>query len=159
MTLSGLRHALLSSLLVSAGACGGGEPAPAPPVVRAEPSASAGGTTRLARLPDSREGDAAALVGTLRAEDGCLYVAAGDGTRFLIGSMIPGARWDETEEVLVIPAAEGPAETRFAPGDRILLGGSEARPGVLDDLWVDPPGDGCDAGRVWVTSGVTRVPD
>lgn len=155
------RLTLLAVLLVAA--CSG------PAVKEQAPSASvgqegaageraAGGTAtevKLARLPESRMGDAAAAVGTLRAEGACLYLEAAGSTRYLIASTIPGARWDAAREALVVPSEEPEASTAtYRSGERVTLGGSEARAGTLSGKWVEPPGAACDTSRIWVANSI-----
>lgn len=102
---------------------------------------------RLARLNDSREGDAATHYGTLEVTGPCIYVAA-SGSRSLIASTVPGARWDSAEGVLVADGA------RLRPGTRISLAGSFAPAANLKGQWVDPPAEECVTPRVWVASAI-----
>jgi hypothetical protein len=110
---------------------------------------------RLARLPESRLGDAAAAVGTLRAEGACIYLEAAGSTRYLIASTIPGARWDAAQEALVVPSggAEAGAAT-YRSGERVTLGGSEARAATLSGQWVETPAATCDIRRIWITNSI-----
>jgi hypothetical protein len=122
---------------------------------------SAGGAApevRLARLPDSREGNAAAVAGTLRAEGACLYLEAASSVRFLIASTIPGARWDAAREALVIPsAAAGENAATYRSGERVTLGGSEAGAAVLSGKWVEPPAATCDTSHIWIANSITSA--
>jgi hypothetical protein len=154
------RLALLAALL--AVACRG------PAVKEQAPSASVGqkvaaggraadataSEVRLARLPESRMGAAAAAVGTLRAEGSCLYLDAGGPTRYLIASTIPGARWDAAREALVVPSEGGAAAATYRSGERVNLGGSEARAAILSGQWVEPPAAACDARRIWIANSI-----
>lgn len=118
---------------------------------------TAGGTAtevRLATLPESRMGNAAAAVGTLRAEGACLYLDAAGPTRYLIASTIPGARWDAARQALVVPSEGGAEAATYRPGERVNLGGSEARAATLAGQWVEPPAETCDTGRIWVTNSI-----
>jgi hypothetical protein len=106
---------------------------------------------RLARLPESREGDLAALEGTLRADGPCLYLEAAGSDRYLIAFTIPGVRWDADRRVLVVPSeSPGPGAATYPTGERVILGGSEASAATLEDLWVDRPDVACDVARIWV---------
>lgn len=150
-------------LLLALACCG--NPGPEPAADEPEPKVEARGarTDRaaeappaprvvLARLPDSEEGNAAAAAGTLEVDGRCLYLRADDSTRYLIASTLPGARWDEERRALVVPAAgAGGAATTVRAGDEIVLGGSEASASALAEHWVEPPPDGCDGRRVWIT--------
>jgi hypothetical protein len=122
---------------------------------------SAGGATpevRLARLPDSREGNAAAVAGTLRAEGACLYLEAAGSARFLIASTIPGARWDAAREALVVPAAAAGEDTAaYRSGERVTLGGSEAGAAILSGKWVEPPAATCDTSHIWVANSIAST--
>jgi hypothetical protein len=109
---------------------------------------------RLARLPDSRLGDAAAAEGVLRVEGTCLYLEAAGSIRYLIASTIPGARWDAAGEALVVPSEGGAEAATYSPGERVNLGGSEARAATLSGKWVEPPGAACDTSRIWVTNSI-----
>lgn len=110
-------------------------------------AAGAAGAPRLATLRDSREGDAAAHYGTLEVTGRCIYVAA-SGSRSLIASTVPDARWDAAKGVLV---ADG---TQLRPGTQIVLAGSFAPAANLKDQWVDPPAEECVTPRVWVASAI-----
>jgi hypothetical protein len=110
-----------------------------------------GAGVRLARLPGSQGGNAASTSGTLEAEGSCLYLRAGANRRYLIASTIPGARWEAAQQALVIPGAAG---RTFQLGDRVALGGSESPAATLAGQWVDPPGEGCDTGRIWVANSI-----
>lgn len=112
-------------------------------------AAPAAGRPRLARLKDSREGDAAAHYGTLEVEGRCIYVTAG-GTRTLIASSVPGAHWDAAKGVLVADGAQ------LRPGTQIFLAGSFASAANLKGQWVDPPAQECVISRIWVASGIRR---
>jgi hypothetical protein len=124
----------------------------------AEGERAAGGAVtevRLARLPDSLLGDAAAVAGALRAEGACLYLDAAGSTRYLIAFTIPGARWDAAREALVVPSggAEAGAAT-YRLGERVTLGGSEARAATLSGQWVEPPAAACDTRRIWIANSI-----
>lgn len=157
---------LILLAVVLAAACSG-------PVVREQsPAAStrqegaagesvAGGTAmgtstevKLARLPDSRLGDAASAEGVLRVEGTCLYLEAAGHTRYLIASTIPGARWDAAGKALVVPSEGGAEDATYRPGERVNLGGSETRAAALSGKWVEPPGAVCDTSRIWVTNSI-----
>jgi hypothetical protein len=120
--------------------------------------AAEGATTtgvRLARLPESRMGDAAAAIGTLRAEGACLYLEAAGSTRYLIASTIPGARWDAAREALVVPSEGAEAGTAtYRLGEKVTLGGSEARAATLAGQWVEPPAETCDTTRIWIANSI-----
>lgn len=107
---------------------------------------------RLARLPDSRMGEAATTGGILQAQGRCLYLAAPGGARYLIASTMAGARWDAGQGALVVPGAG-----TFRPGDRVSLGGAEAGAATLAGRWLDPPAAGCDTARIWVANSVSRA--
>lgn len=151
--------------LLFAAACRG-------PAAREAPSAStrqegaasegaAGGTAtevRLARLPDSRLGDAAAVAGVLRVEGACLYLDAAGSARYLIAFTIPGARWDAVSESLVVPSGRTEASAAtYRPGERVTLGGSEARAATLSGQWVEPPAAACDVRRIWIANSITSA--
>ena len=148
---------LLLMALLAAGACAAPaadeeDPAGANrPAAEGEATPGDATTVRLARLPDSEGGDAATTAGTLEAEGSCLYLRTVAGPRYLIASTMPGARWDAEAGALVVPGAGGGT---FRPGERVSLGGSEAKAATLTGLWVEPPGERCDTGRVWVTNSV-----
>ena len=110
--------------------------------------------TRLARLPENPMGDAASTAGIIEAEGGCLYLRSDAGDRYLIASTIPGGRWDSGSEALVVKGSVGGT---FRPGDRVSLGGSEARGATLAGQWVDPPGSGCETRRIWVANSIRAV--
>jgi hypothetical protein len=121
-----------------------------------------GGTAtevRIAKLPESRIGDAAAAVGTLRAEGACLYLEAAGPTRYLIASTIPGARWDAARGALVIPSEGGAEATAYRPGERVNLGGSEGRAATLEGQWVEPPAEMCETARIWITNSIVPERD
>lgn len=121
---------------------------------------AAGGAAgvRLARLPDSLVGDTAAVVGVLRAEGPCLYLAAAASTRYLIAFTIPGARWDAAREALVVPSrgAEAGAAT-YRPGERVTLSGSEAHAATLSGQWVEPPAAACDTRHIWIANSIASA--
>lgn len=111
---------------------------------------------RLARLPESRLGDAAALTGTLRTEGPCLYLEAGGAALYLIAFTVPGARWDEARGRLIVPSGSAEkGEAAYRPGERVTLGGSEAQAATLSNQWVEPPAAACDTRRIWIASSVT----
>jgi hypothetical protein len=154
---------LLAAIACTAPAADDEEPASAnrPATARAgeepnESSGQAGSGVRLARLPDSRMGDAASTSGALEVDDFCLYLRAGATARYLIASTIPGAQWDAGQDALIIPGAGGGT---FRLGDRVALGGSESPVATLAGQWVDPPGPGCDTSRIWVTNSILAVGD
>jgi hypothetical protein len=117
-------------------------------------TASTSTEVRLARLPDSRLGDAAVAEGMLRVEGTCLYLEAAGPTRYLIASTIPGARWDTAGKALVVPSEGGAEAATYRPGEKVNLGGSEARAATLSGKWVEPPGAVCDTSRIWVTNSI-----
>jgi hypothetical protein len=124
----------------------------------ARPSVPADATVRLARLPESREGDLAALEGTLQADGPCLYLEAAGSDRYLIAFTIPGVRWDADRRVLVVPPeSPGPGAATYPTGERVILGGSEASAATLEDLWVEPPDPACDTGRIWVAHALSSL--
>ena len=115
----------------------------------ARPSPSeAAGVPQLARLRDSREGDAAALHGTLGVSGRCIFVQAG-GERVLIASTVPGARWDTGEGALIVDGE------RLRPGTQLFLGGSFAPTANLAGQWVVAPAKECVTSRAWIASGIT----
>jgi hypothetical protein len=122
--------------------------------VSSERAGGAATEVRLSKLPDSPVGDTAALPGVLRAEGACLYLEAAGSTRYLIASTIPGARWDAARQALVVPSEGGAEAATYRPGERVNLGGSEARAATLAGQWVEPPAETCDTGRIWVTNSI-----
>jgi hypothetical protein len=111
---------------------------------------------RLARLPDSRLGDAAAVTGTLRVEGACLYLDAAGSARYLIAFTIPGARWDAAQAALVVSSGEAEAGV-YRPSERVTLGGSETRAATLSGQWVEPPATACDTGRIWIANSIASA--
>jgi hypothetical protein len=107
------------------------------------------GPVRLALLPPSREGDAAAAQGVLEVDGPCLYLRSADGSRFLLALMTFDTRWED--ERLKI------GDRSYAPGERVTVGGSEAAGAIADLAWVQPPDPSCDIARIWITVSVDRA--
>lgn len=106
---------------------------------------------RPALLPASDASDAAASGGVLVLTPGCVRVRLADGRHLLPGFLVRPVHWDAASQRLVVGAH------RFADGDRVELGGSEAAAPVVEKLWVVPPAAGCDFDAVWITGAF--VPD
>lgn len=154
------RKVLLSLLAATALAgCSSqtGEPPAAPdtadPGVAATTAASTGAVAApgavLARLPTSKVGDGAALVGELDLAGGCVSVLAG-GKRFVIASTDPALRFD--------PAANGlrlSDGTLIGSGQRVMLGGSQWQGGAPP--WVVEPAASCGTAAIWVASSVSAA--
>jgi hypothetical protein len=94
--------------------------------------------------------------GDLIVEDGCIYLKAGEA-RYLIASMIPGARWNAESGTLDVPPVSGTETASYRTGERVMLGGSESTVATLEAQWVDPPATGCDTGRIWVTHTISAA--
>ena len=108
-------------------------------------SALDGSNTVLLRLPDSAEGDGAALQGVLAQQDGCLGIKAGDGF-YSLASTNPKVRWNDSS----LSLSDGSSAKL---GDNLLLGGSEATsPGALE--FVDNAPAVCVSKKIWVTTSV-----
>lgn len=118
-----------------------------PSTSAAAAAASSGAVPRLARLKDSAEGDAAAHEGTLEVVGRCIFVGS-NGSRSLIASTVPGARWDAARGVLLAGGEQ------LRPGARILLSGSFAPTANLRGQWVEPPAEECVTARSWIASAI-----
>jgi hypothetical protein len=130
----------------AAGGAAGKEAAPQRAMV-ASHNAQTGDSPRLATVKPSREGDAAALQGTLEVAGRCIYVNVA-GSRTLIVSAVSDARWDAAEGVLRV------GNDRLRPGAPVFLGGSYASTSSLSGTWVESPPQGCAMPRVWVASTI-----
>jgi hypothetical protein len=100
----------------------------------------------LPRLPDSAEGNSAALEGRLVSEGPCLYVDS-KGGRFLIAALSPSLTWNPETRRL----ASGTAD--FAVGDEIMAGGSQSGLSALP--WTVAPHPSCDSSRIWIATSVS----
>lgn len=108
---------------------------------------ASGEPVRLALLPPSREGDAAATAGRLEVDGPCLYIRGLDGDRTLPALLTPDARWDAATEVLQV------GDHSLVPGSRVELGGSMR--GRSSELhWRQAPDPRCDQSRIWVASSM-----
>jgi hypothetical protein len=150
--------ALLGTLLVAG--CG-----PARETAGRREEAPAGGATataqsttgngvRLPLLTPSNDTDLAGLEGVLEVEGRCLYLTqpGRSQARTLLAFTIPGVRWDEARDRLV---AYGKS---FAPGQRVLLGGSGTmNPDV--HRWTQPPDPSCDTRAVAVVGAIDAAPE
>lgn len=108
---------------------------------------------RLALLEPSNDTDLAGLEGVLEAEGRCLYLAqpGASAGRTLLAFTIPGISWDPQRHALV---AYGKT---FAPGQRVLLGGS----GTMNPKvhrWTQPPDPSCDTKAVAVVGTIEAAP-
>jgi hypothetical protein len=109
-----------------------------------------GAPAQLALLEPSAAGNAATISGVLETTEGCLYVRAIYGDRFMPAFQTPDALWDPATGVLRIGGK------RFTTGSRVRLGGSfKTGPGPLP--WRQAPDAACDATRIWLTT--TADPD
>lgn len=126
----------------------GGANSPLPAAGTPVPPTQSDLSPRLARLADSRAGDTAAHHGTLEVAGRCIFVNS-EGVRSLIASMVPDARWDDRQGVLVVNGA------RLRPGAQISLSGSFAPVGHLRGHWVDPPAQECITRRAWVAAAIS----
>ena len=113
---------------------------------KAEPIPAAGPMVRLALLPPSRVGDAAATVGKLVVEGPCLYLLHDDGTRTMPAFMTFDTQW--RSGTLIVEGRQ------FAPGQRVVLGGSEVNGAVANMAWVQVPDASCDTARIWVAVSI-----
>ena len=134
------RGAIAALALVLAGCSRPADPPTSEPAV-AKPI-----EVRLALLPPSREGDAAATVGTLAVDGPCLYLKHDDGSRTLPAFMTFDTRWQDGAVIV--------GDRRFRPGQRVTLGGSEVNGAVANMAWVQAPDPGCDTARIWVTVSI-----
>lgn len=104
----------------------------------------------LARLPDSREGAGAAMAGTLRIREGCVYLEDRDGSLLLLGVTNPDIRWDAEARALAVGGR------LIRDGDALEVGGAEVSgAGRASLAWREPRPDTCDDRRIWVTSAIT----
>ena len=119
---------------------------PGPVGSSSPPPATSGSEAVLLRLPDSKEGDGAAIEGRLAVEDGCVGITAGDGF-YVLAPTDPAIRWSGGALTL----SDG---TSARVGARLLLGGSEASdPGTLPFVETVPAV--CTGKRMWVTASAT----
>jgi hypothetical protein len=101
----------------------------------------------LALLPETRAGDAAALIGRLFVEDGCVYVETSDKKLTLLAFTAPGARWSGMDEALVVDGQ------LIRHGDNVLVGGSNILDlRILDGKWRSPISEHCNKSRVWIAN-------
>lgn len=118
------------------------------PARAAQASERAQAAVSVPLLPQSDVADSASLSGTLRIENGCLYVATADGSRVLPAFLTARTDWDAGAGRLAV------GERSFAPGDRVLLGGSMSSAGADSLQWVRPPAAYCDIARIWITVSI-----
>lgn len=85
-------------------------------------------------------GAQAALIGTLILEDGCLYVVAARGERWIPVFGFPGARWNAAER-----RVETAAGSSYRVGDTVRLGGGT----VVPLEWARPLPAGCRGDKYW----------
>jgi hypothetical protein len=116
-----------------------------PPSVAAE-----GPDVRLALLPPSRIGTAAAAPGTLEVEGRCLYLRAMDGTRTLPLFATFNTRWNRAAGVLEVE------NHTFRPGDAVTLGGGPLETVPANMQWVQAPDPGCRRDRMFVVYTISR---
>jgi hypothetical protein len=105
---------------------------------------------RLATLPASREGDSAALQGTLSIKGSCIYAKASTNGLHLIASMNPDVYWDDRQQSLVLSGGK-----LVKPGDPIMLGGSTYTGPQGQLNWTTAPDKTCDLTNIWIASSIT----
>lgn len=105
---------------------------------------------RLATLPTSKAGDAAAMPGIISIDGPCIYAKAATQKQYLIASTNPEIHWDTIQQALILSNARV-----VKPGGKILLGGS-AYTGKRDNIkWLIAPGYTCDTSHVWITNFIS----
>lgn len=102
-------------------------------------------------LPQSDVADTASLSGTLRVENGCLYVVTADGARVLPAFLTARTDWDTRAGRLAVGGRS------FAAGDRVVLGGSMSAAGATSLRWIRPPAMSCDTARIWITGSIDQA--
>ncbi len=103
-------------------------------------------------------GDAALLQGTAVYEDGCLFIVAGDGTRYLpLWPVDALLGMINSEPAILGPDGELLVESGDAFVDIVELGGSEATAERAAEILGDIP-ERCANDRFWVVGDVLNRP-
>jgi hypothetical protein len=133
--------ALLAAVGLASCATPAAEPADGP--VKAAAPASAPADPLALMASSGGPGAQALLVGTLVLEDGCLYVEAARGERWIPVFGFPGTRWDAAG--LTVEMADG---SSYRVGDAVRLGGGT----IVPRRWARPLPAGCRGDKYWRVS-------
>jgi hypothetical protein len=141
---------ILSLIFLPTAACDRPDESTPSPEAASKAGPNGPGTgVRLALLPPSGDTLMAALEGILHVEGRCLYIVGSDRkrNRTLPAFHIAGMSWDEPTRTLRV------RDKRFAPGQRVVLGGGQvSNPAALD--WVQRPDPSCDSSDLFMTGTI-----
>jgi len=107
----------------------------------------------LARLPDSREGLFAAVPGTIRVRNDCVYLEDLGGRLLLLAVTNPDLQWVPSSRAILS------GSVFIREGDKVVASGARAMADAIKSLnWKVPPPSRCTQERIVIVHQLSREP-